>query len=110
MFYKTREPLPRARVLPNEAHPNPVTQLWAVGRVRTVPAARDLPDANCAEESRFCATCAKEVLRQYGLESLKTGPRHPGRTAVTPEEGTEPSKTWDSQQHRVVAMDRERAA
>ena len=96
MFIQNRGTAPpRARVLPEETHPAPVTQLWAVGRVWTVPAARDLPDANIAEDSRVCATFAKEVLRQYGLELLKTGPRHPGRTAVTLEEGIEPSESWD---------------
>ena len=61
-LYKTGEQLPRARVQPEETHPAPVTQLWAVGRVRTVPAARALRDANSAKDSRFCAICAEEVF------------------------------------------------
>ena len=39
VFIQNRGTAPlHARVLPEETHPAPVTQLWAVGRVRTVPA------------------------------------------------------------------------
>ena len=92
---KNEKPLPHACVVPEETRPAHVTQLWAVGRIRTVPAVQDLPDANSVEDSRICKTCAKEVLRQYGLELLKTGTRHLGRTSVTPEEGANPSYSWD---------------
>ena len=77
-LYKTGEPLPRVRVLPKETHPAPVTQLWAVGRARTVPAAPDLADANSAEDLRFCATFVKEVfaaVRTRVVEDRSASPR-----------------------------------
>ena len=59
VFIQNRGTAPsQARVLLEETHPAPVTQLWAVGRVQAKTAARYLPDANSDEDSRFCATCA----------------------------------------------------
>ena len=47
--FKIGETLPRALGTCHEAHPACVARLWAVGRARIVPAARDLPNVTYVE-------------------------------------------------------------